>query len=192
MRRNSTTDGLDQPAQNFCHVPGLLRDLIPREADDLPTSEGQELVAPPIALEGQSRPVCTKPVDLHDDSLFPPYEIELHLLALDSHPDVHPWEPQITAPAEPKEALLQLTARDVLSYFPSFQDGAQSPNAGSPFATGQEVAYCIHVQDAEHLRLVTSPLEGTPMEGAGRVRGTAVQGIARTTKRSESARPKER
>jgi hypothetical protein len=190
MRRKSTMDGLggggarsrgaeEHLAHDFGHMPRLPRDLVPCEADDLPTGEGQELVAPAVALEGLPRAVCAEPVDLHNDTMLTPEEVDLHLLALHGHPHIHLRRRQTVALAEPKEALLQLAARDALFRVSDLENPAQSPNTGSAIATSKELAHGSHVKDTQHLRLVAHPLEGTPMQQPGQIQQSSRNGCAR-------------
>ncbi len=156
-------------ARDAQHVLRFFRDLVPREADYLPTGDRQELIAPAVALEGLVRSVGAKAVGFHDHALPSPYEVNLHLLAFQSHPDVHLRLRQITAPTEPEEALLQRAAGDALSRAARVQGGAQPPDTGVPLPPGKKFTYGIHVQDAEHLCLVASSLEDSMTHDLGEI-----------------------
>jgi hypothetical protein len=145
---------------------GVLCDVIPREADDLPTGEAQELVAPAVALEGLPRAVRAKAVNLHDHAMLAPEEVDLHLFASQSHPHVHLRQRQVPAATEPQETFLQLGTGNALSHMPPLEDRAQPPNTGLSLPPSKKLPHGIHIQDAQQLCLIAGSLEGTRMHHA--------------------------
>src|SRR5436190_5053650 len=147
----------------------IARDVLPREAGDLPTLQPEQAITSPVAAKGLTGAVRSVAVRLDNRPAISPHEVDLHRLAGYGDPLVDARPGHAGVMAQRHEALLELAARKVLAEVAELEDPAEPANAGAARVAGHRLPDGDDVQQAEHIRLVARALEKPRLDHPGEV-----------------------
>src|SRR4051812_28542888 len=137
-----------------------MRDVQPGEAKDPVSGHRQVTISVAVSLERSPRPVARMTVDLHDEAVFTPEEID-HVV---EQRHVHLRLGNSVLAAERQESLLERAARHSRPERMPSQYSPETPSSGMAAVAAQQLDQVVDRDKPQAISFVDGTLEGSGVE----------------------------